>query len=174
MKQNGHHSEEIIPGRQETDQTKQVMYKFYKKPMAATLTMLARSALPENCKVSTASSKIQRRLKRSSLHLSGAEVEETLAKYMDDLAAMGFGSSWRRSVLESSMRGYRRLLWRVEQGTTRRNRLGAETSTARRVDKLVGKSTWFKKQKREEQEQETGARRPRSRNKETEKPLDPN
>ena len=63
-------AEEIIPGRQETDQHKQVMYKFYKKPMAATLTMLARSPLPENSKVFTASSEIQRRLKRSSLHLS--------------------------------------------------------------------------------------------------------
>ena len=80
-----------IPGRQRSAvNQKQVMYKFYKKPMAATLTMLARSAIAEGTKVATASAELLRRLKRTSTYLGTETVEDILMKYMDDLAAMGF------------------------------------------------------------------------------------
>ena len=59
--------------------------------MAAKITMLARSALPSNTKVATASAEILRRIKRSSTALSQEEVEKILVDYMDDLCGMGYG-----------------------------------------------------------------------------------
>ena len=111
-------------------------------------------------------------LKRSSEHLTGLEVEKVISKYMDDLAGMGFGYRWRRSVLESTMKEYRRVLWRVCQGQTKRNRLGAETSTARRVERLVGSSSWFKKQKEKDSVECKGAKRKGKQEKWEDKPLE--
>ena len=84
--------------------------------MAATLTMLARSAIAEGTKVATASAEIQRRLKRTSTYLSTGTHERILRKYMDDLAAMGFPHQWRRKVLTGAMKGYRRILFRETGG----------------------------------------------------------
>ena len=98
-------ADELIPGV--TSKHRQVLYKFYKKPMAAKLTMLARSALPSNCKVANASAEIQRRLKRMSTAISQEVVEEIIATYMDDLCGMGYGIEWRVRVLRSSILGIR-------------------------------------------------------------------
>ena len=137
---------ETVPGRQRSpSQHRQVLYRFYKKPMAATLTMLARSAIPEGSKVATVSAEIIRRLKRTSTFLGTGVFEQIIRKYMDDLAAMGFSHQWRKKVLTSTMTGYRRILYRESQGTTPRNRLGKDTALARRVKRLCGKSTWFTK-----------------------------
>ena len=58
---------EVIPGFPSTDTgVRQVMYSFYKKPMAARLTMLAKSALNNKTKVATVSAETLRRLKRTT------------------------------------------------------------------------------------------------------------
>ena len=99
---------EVIPGRPDVVQ-QQVMYSFYKKPMAARLTMLSRSALSNNSKVATVSAEVVRRLKRTSTAISRTKYEEILMGYMDDLAGMGYGCEWRLRVLRSAMLGYRRV-----------------------------------------------------------------
>ena len=86
----GQRPDEVIPGRRHAEQ-KRIMYSFYKKPMAAKLTMLSRSALSSNCKVATASAEVLRRLKRTSTAISKDRYEEILMEYMDDLAGMGYG-----------------------------------------------------------------------------------
>ena len=111
--------------------------------MAAKLTMLARSALPSNTKVATASAEILRRIKRSSTALSQGDVEKILVDYMDDLCGMGYGLEWRKRVLTSAMVGYKRILYKESVGNGRRNRLGACTLLKRRVQKLCGPRTWF-------------------------------
>lgn len=60
-----------IPGIHPTTKEPQVLYRFYKKPMAATLTMLSRTALSSQCKVSTATSEIIKRINRTSTLFTG-------------------------------------------------------------------------------------------------------
>ena len=99
--------------------------------MSAKLTMLARSALPNNCKVATASAEVLRRLKRTSTALSQETVERILMDYMDDLCGMGYGLDWRTRVLRSTLVGYKRILSRDSKGGIRRNRLGKCTMLKR-------------------------------------------
>ena len=81
--------DKLIPGVSNND--RQVLYQFYKKPMSSRLTMLARSALSNNWKVSTASAEVLRRLKRTSTALNQETAEKIIMDYMDDLCGMGYG-----------------------------------------------------------------------------------
>ena len=68
-----------------------------------------------------------RRLKNTSLAIGQAEVEKILKQYMDDLAAMGYQFDWRRKILEKALIGYGRVLKKVGEGVTSRNRKRPET-----------------------------------------------
>ena len=70
--------DEEVPGKLMEDQVEYntVLYKFYKKPMAAKLTTLARSAAPERSKVATAVAEVLRRWKNTSTLISRREFEE--------------------------------------------------------------------------------------------------
>ena len=98
-----------------------VLYEFYKKPVAAKLTILQRSAMPERMKISTMTAEVLRRLKCTSLGVGRAKQERILKEFMNDLAAMGYPHDWRVNVLESAIKGYCRILFNTTQGTTLRN-----------------------------------------------------
>ena len=88
---------ERTPGHERQEGEGQViMYKFYRKPMRNKMTMLKRSAQPENMKVATMSSEIVRRLKTTSEFLSKDTFCDILETFMDELAAMGYGLEWRK------------------------------------------------------------------------------
>ena len=129
--------------------------------MSSKLTMLARSALSNNCKVSTASAEVLRRLKRTSTALNQETVEQILKDYMDDLCGMGYGLEWRIRVLRSTLIGYKRILHRESKGSTRRNRLGQCTLMKRRIQKLCGAKTWFQQQKASKEGAAEGKRSPK-------------
>ena len=64
--------------------------------------------------------------------------------FMDNLAAMGYSLAWREATLWKALVGYMRVLGRVRDGETRRNRLATCTELARRVKKLCGETSWFR------------------------------
>ena len=117
-----------------------VMYEFYKKPVAAKLSILQRSAMPERMKVSTMTAEVLRRLKCTSLGVGRDQQERILKDFMNDLTAMGYSHDWRTNVLESAMRGYCRILHSTRNGETLRNRTGQCTAKKRRFMKLVGRA----------------------------------
>ena len=63
---------------------------------------------------------------------------------MGELAAMGYSLHWRQKVLNSAMIGYNRVLARVANDQTDRNRKGAATLTNRRFQKILGNTEWFR------------------------------
>merc|ERR1711954_282860 len=105
-----------------------VMYEFYKKPVAAKLSILQRSAMPERMKVSTMTAEILRRLKYTSLGVGRDQQERILKDFMNDLTAMGYSHAWRTNVLESAMKGYCRILRSTRNGETLRDRTGQCTA----------------------------------------------
>ena len=86
------------------------------------------------------SSEIVRRLKTTSEFLSKDTFCDMLKTFMDELAAMGYGLDWRKRVLVSSIRGYMRVLRKVEYGEVTRNREGYMTRGHRRYKKHYGKT----------------------------------
>ena len=70
------------------------------------------------------SAEVMRRLKNTSEECSQETHEEILKDFMDDLSTMGYPMRWRKSVLESSIKGYMRVLKNVRKGEVQRNREG--------------------------------------------------
>ena len=85
---------------------------------------------------------ILRRWKTCSQGLGADQMEQVTRTYMDNLAAMGYCQGWREKVLSAAMTSYQRILHKVQQGTTRRNRMGARTFQKRRFQKLCGQAEW--------------------------------
>ena len=132
------------PGCPDQEEHMGVLYKFYKKKVANHLTILNRSAMPEKVKIATFSSEIIRRLKTTSIHVSQMETEEILTNLMDDLAAMGYNQDWRENILKSALKGYMRVLDKVEKGEVKRNRKGVDSMKQRRFKKLLGIREWYR------------------------------
>ena len=107
------------------------------------MTILKRSAQLEGMKVSSMSAEIQRRLKTTSEYNPRSVYEDILKTFMDDLSAMGYSKMWRKKVLESSMKGYMRVMRKVRNGEVSRNREGYMTKSHRRYKKLCEKTEWY-------------------------------
>ena len=59
------------------------------------------------------------------------------------MAAAGYASKWRQNVFLSALKGYEKVLEKVANGETTRNRSKASSMSTRRAKKLNGDSTWF-------------------------------
>ena len=148
----GHEAEgQVVPGTKRRGETPQIMYKFYSKPVSSKMTILRRSAMPEGLKVATSAQEILRRLKTTSEITSKETSEGILREYMDNLTGMGYPKQWRSKVLRSTLVGYMKLLKRVEEGETKRNRMGKETQLSRRFKKLLGNQYWYRVEDKEQE-----------------------
>ena len=96
------------------------------------------------------SAEILRRMKTTFEYLSKNEHQNILVTFMDELSAMGHPLEWRLKILHSSIKGYMRVLKKVEDGVVTRNRQGYTTNTHRRFKKLCGKTVWFEDHQDEE------------------------
>ena len=67
-----------------------ILYSFYKKPVANSSTILARSAITEKMKASTFSNEILRRLKITSTLVDIFRTEEIITNFIGELEAMGY------------------------------------------------------------------------------------
>ena len=109
--------------------------------MASPLSILRRSACPEGTKVATAVAELHRRWKNCDVFTKREDIERITKDYADMLASNGYPPEWRKKIFWKALLGYQRIPKQVDEGLTKRNRLGKETRTARRAKKLTGKST---------------------------------
>ena len=131
-----------------------LLYKFYKKPMASRIGILRRSCMMEGTKVSTVCAELKRRWKNTSEWCSREDFEKVTKLYLDDLEGMGYSQEWQQKVLTSAIKGYCKILYKVQSGLCRRNRSGASSWLTRRHKRLVGQATWFKSKERENEKGE--------------------
>ena len=73
--------------------------------MASPITILRRTAMMENCKVSTASSEYRRRWKNSSKASSKESFEQITQEFTDALHGMGYSEEWVERVLLGAAKG---------------------------------------------------------------------
>ena len=111
--------------------------------------------MPEGVKVATASAELRRRWSNSSDNLPREIMTEITKEYIGDLKGMGYMEEWVKNVLDGALKGYERLLEKVEREETHRHKLSGEADTQRRHRRLFLSSTWYKKRpKSEEQKRE--------------------
>ena len=121
--------------------------------MATRLGILRRSAVTEGVKVSTATAEFLRRWRNCSTWTDPQTMKEITSEYADDILGMGYQEERIRRVIDNVLKGYERLLFRVEKRETRRNKGSRETETSRRHRKLFGNTNWYQDKKNREEDQ---------------------
>jgi hypothetical protein len=136
------------------DERNMVLYRFYEKPTTSKITVQEKSALGQNSKIQSLVNECIRRMLNTSELVEGSVRLGIVDSYAQKLLNSGFGMTQVRSILLSGLKGYERKLLSSRKVGGRALNLGAgATSHARRLKKLTGKTSWFRKRKREEVEE---------------------
>merc|ERR1712081_161831 len=125
------------------------LYKFFKKPVASKIGILARSAVPENNKVQTAVNEFRRRWKTTSTLVNKSVIEEITSEYSRQLLDAGYNPTWVQNALEAALTGYERVVKIVRDQNKPMHRPGYSTLNARRAKKFAS-TTWFNKTKKDQ------------------------
>ena len=115
--------------------------------------------MPSNIVNATVASEFLRRIKNTSRDINEKNIEATLSLYCKELKLGGFGEQWIEEALRSAAVGYERILKGELEGKGRINRPESHGKTKRRVEKLVGKTNWFKEPKEKEEQGKTQGRK---------------
>ena len=126
----------------------QVTFKFYEKPEGAKNTIHARTAMGENSKYQILSQEMVRRLMNTSNGLPDKEYWQITDNFADKLKNSGYNVEQIRRIVIAGAKGYGAKKLRSEQLGIPLRRTAEESQGARLKNKLVGKSTWFKNNKK--------------------------
>merc|ERR1711954_240187 len=107
--------------------------------------MNTRTAAPMKIQIQTAVQEYHRRLRNTSRELPVSTVEQVLRDWSLDLRRGGYSQKWVMNCLDSAMKGYIRKVKTEIEGGVPINRPESLGRKARRIKKLVGKSSWFKR-----------------------------
>ena len=88
----------------------QVLFKFYRKPMAPQRVMLSSSAQSWQQKRTTATQELMRRLLNTKKELSCKQKQKIISDYMQLLKNSNYNTIFRKEVLKSGLVGYNKIL----------------------------------------------------------------
>ena len=122
---------------------------FFEKPMASSMVIQRRSAMPENMRVSTLTQEVIRRMMNTSEKLEQSERNEVIDVYGKKLVNSGYSLDQSRKFIISGLTGYERRLALskdLENPKWRPLHEGAGyNAKARRTKKMTAKTNWFKR-----------------------------
>ena len=130
-----------------------IMYSFYKKPMNSKYCIMEKSALPENTKTASLSQDLIRRMLNTSERISQVERNEIIEKYIEKLEVSGYNKVKRKKIIEAGLKGYQAKVEKSQRDGTDLHRAAETTIANRYKKKLMGKSNWFKNEKKESNEE---------------------
>ena len=125
-------------------QDNQIMYKFYKKPVANPRLMLEKSAMPKNVKRSSLVQEGIRRLRNTKRELPWDVKSEILSDFSHKLKLSGYSEKFRLEVIQAAVRGYRRQCERADKGGTPLHRPRSYQRETRRQKKLLAATSWYR------------------------------
>ena len=102
------------------------------------------SACPDQIKLATAVFKYESRWKNNATTSAKRVFEDDAQKYTDSLASSRYNGNLPKTVIETALIGYRKVLQLVDEGNTDKNRHWATTKVATKTKNLAGITTWFK------------------------------
>ena len=83
-----------------------IYYTFYEKPMASPFSVMERSALPENTKISTLTQDLVRRMLNTSELISQGERNLVIENYIIKLTRSGYSKVQFKRIVISGLKGY--------------------------------------------------------------------
>ena len=107
------------------------------------------SALSEKTKVSSLSQDLIRRMKNTSESIPDKVRIDIVNEYSDQLLSSGYSPTQTQDIIEAGLKGYENLLKKCVRGEAKLHKSAAEGAGMRMRKKLLGKSTWFQKKKKE-------------------------
>ena len=132
-----------------------VIYSFYEKPMALNQVIHKNTALSENCKIQSLHNEIMRRLKNCSDRVTWEEKIAVLDRFAQKMFNSGYDEEQIRRVMIGGVKGYERFRKRCEKEKRQIHRSAKESKNVRYIKQLMGKTTWFRKEKKEESDNDT-------------------
>ena len=131
-----------------------VDYKYYEKPTTTNTTIRMASAMGENPKIQCLSNDLVRRLLNTREDLPASYRAGVVDGYGVKLMTSGFSKDQTRKILMNGMKGYNAKRIKRKARTGGRIHLTAkESSQERNYKKLLGKSSWYKGRRKEDNEQ---------------------
>ena len=124
-----------------------VIYSFFEKPMTLNQVIHKDTALSENCKIQSLHNEIMRRLKNCSDRVTGEEKIAILDKFAQKMFNSGYDEDQIRKVMIGGVKGYERFRRKCEQDKRQVHRSAKESKNVRYLKQLMGKTTWFRKEK---------------------------
>ena len=110
--------------------------------------------MPENCKISTLSQDLIRRMLNTSEMVTQQERDEIVENYVTKLVVSGYSLEQIRNIIVSGLKGYQTRLERAARDGTKLHRPTRSTLAARQKKKLLSKTNWYKSKKRDEDKNE--------------------
>ena len=107
--------------------------------------LMEQSALPRKVKMASLAQMVIKRCTNQVGRSSKGLKTKHLSKLMFKMKKSGYSKEQRLEVLVSGLRGYERMVRDQQEGRRPINRTGWMGQRKRRLQKLVGKGTWFKK-----------------------------
>ena len=143
-----------------------VVYIFYEKPMASSMVIQKRSAMPENMQMSSLNQEVIRRMLNTSERLEDAWRIGIVDDYARKLMNSGYELNYTRKVMLGGLTGYERKLGlskKTDHPKWKPLHQGAKfNAEGRKRKKMLAKVNWFKKRKSSEEEGESPAKRKRA------------
>ena len=135
-----------------------VLFRFWEKPTNTNLVVQQRTAMNENQKTQILTAEMIRRLANSSDSLVEEDYASMVDRYAQKLVNSGYGVVQTRRIISAGIKGWRSKVERCKKGGLRLRRTAAESQGQRMKNKLLGKSSWFRKTKKEDQGKTLGSR----------------
>ena len=127
--------------------------------MVGEMVMMERSAMPKKMKMASLAQEVVRRNRNQTGAAPDILRAGHLSKFMYKLKKSGYSYGDRLQILLSGQRSFARMVRTEREGGRPVNRPGSMGERRRRLQRLIGKKTWYKNKKRTEKKKgkRTGA-----------------
>ena len=128
------------------DEDCQILFEFYRKPMANSLVILNRSAVAASTKRSTLFQETMRRLRNCHPDLEWSEKAKHLTFFANQLRISGYSQQYRTQVIQGAVKRFDAMLTAHKAGTAPLYRTRQAIMEKKAAKPGRTSATWFMKQ----------------------------
>ena len=132
-----------------------VLFRYWEKPTNTNRVVQKRTAMGENLKIQILTAEVIRRLANTAEEVGNEDYARIVDSFAQKLVNSGYGVEQSRRIIVSGIKGWRTKIENCRRDGRKLRRTAKESEEQREREKLLGKSSWFRKtSKKGEQEKE--------------------
>ena len=133
-----------------------ILYSYFEKLVSKKTAIMKKSALGENMKISSLTQEVIRRMKNTSLDVDMKERISIINKYHKRLQRSGYELQQIKKIISAGLLGWERIKKIAAESGGNINRSASETFIKRNTNRLLGKSTWYRRKKNKKEDKKVG------------------